>query len=235
MARNSGDVIENDFSRALVTEATNLNFPENACTDADNCRFYRTGKVYRRGGIVPSAAGSFRTSNSGEFHEMYFWRNPGNRGDVTLLVIQDGTNLEIWDLDEEGEPVELIHTVNLLTYRANSNIGECTFATVRGFLVVANKGLDNFYLSYSDDGTVEEVEYKIRIRDIDGLEDGFEVTHRPSFDEINPEHIYNVLNQGWYVNDPIVDITYRGDDDQNKPLDFWLNQIGAWPSYPSRS
>ena len=48
MARSIGTTVENNFVNGLITEATGLNFPENACTDTLNCIFYDNGKVSRR-------------------------------------------------------------------------------------------------------------------------------------------------------------------------------------------
>ena len=48
MARSAGIKVENNFTRGLITEATGLNFPENACVDTDNCEFESEGVVRRR-------------------------------------------------------------------------------------------------------------------------------------------------------------------------------------------
>lgn len=43
--------LQNNFTRGLITEATGLNFPENACTATENCVFTIIGDVTRRPGI----------------------------------------------------------------------------------------------------------------------------------------------------------------------------------------
>ena len=48
MARGSGTVVENNFVNGLITEATGMNFPENACISASNVVFKETGEVTRR-------------------------------------------------------------------------------------------------------------------------------------------------------------------------------------------
>jgi len=51
MPRNVGSVVENRLIRGLVTEATGLNFPEDACVETYDCVFDNIGTVTRRLGI----------------------------------------------------------------------------------------------------------------------------------------------------------------------------------------
>jgi hypothetical protein len=46
-----GTTTENNFTKGLITEATGLNFPENAATSTDNCQYTLIGDVTRRLGI----------------------------------------------------------------------------------------------------------------------------------------------------------------------------------------
>ena len=85
---------------------------------------------------------------------------------------------------------------------------------VQGKLFMSNSNLGAFYLWYLPEGrfqykdtifkdssnlssepTAQIVFCDLMIRDFEGLEDGLEITERPS--ELSPEHEYNLKNQGW--------------------------------------
>ena len=51
MPRQTVVSVERDFKGGLITEATGLSYPDNACVDTYNCVFNMLGDVERRAGF----------------------------------------------------------------------------------------------------------------------------------------------------------------------------------------
>src|SRR5690606_4166717 len=99
MARNVGSVIGNNLSKGLITEATGMNFPENAVTDAENVVFNPSGSVERRKGfdVEGSAVASSYGSEDGIIKE-FLWRSVAKTGGYTFLVMQTGANIHFYEV-----------------------------------------------------------------------------------------------------------------------------------------
>src|SRR5882757_9304179 len=95
MPNNPQQSIENNFSGGLKTEYTGLNFPENACTSANNCVFSIIGDVSRREGInfEPNAGFNSLSSPVGVAQATYKWNNVGGDGSTQIVVQQVGATL----------------------------------------------------------------------------------------------------------------------------------------------
>src|SRR5690349_19732939 len=98
MARQAAVSVENNFSRGLITEASGLNFPENACTETYNCEFNLDGSVNRRLGFDFEANYETKTINrTNSVVRPYLWKNVAGNGDVTLLVVQVGLTIYFYE------------------------------------------------------------------------------------------------------------------------------------------
>ena len=100
MPRQGNVSLEYNFSQGLITEATGLNFPENACTETYDCVFDETGPVERR---PPYDLEPFyetveidRTNNAISTYE---WEAVGDEGDFSLVVVQVGDTLYFFNTD----------------------------------------------------------------------------------------------------------------------------------------
>src|SRR5258705_632118 len=88
------NTVENNFTKGLITEATGLNFPENAATDCDNCEFTLVGDVNRRLGINKEVNGTVNAvSRSGKAISSYKWNNSSGDGLTQIVVEQLGDTL----------------------------------------------------------------------------------------------------------------------------------------------
>lgn len=102
MARNAGTVIENNFLRGLITEATGLNFPENAATDSLNVIFDPIGRVTRRKGIdIEDSADVISYTNQDGLIKEFIWRAVSGVGGVTFLVLQKGQEIYFYELTSD--------------------------------------------------------------------------------------------------------------------------------------
>jgi hypothetical protein len=216
MASQSGFVVENKFTQGLVTESTALTFPTEACTDVINCVFDEFGKVTRRPGLDQEVDGVLNTITIGladtDVWQDYVWYTSAATSNKAFLVQQHGRSLDFYDItNSTNASATLVTTLNLNSYLpsgsplSSSSIA-CQFATGNGDLIISNQNINPIYCTYNETTTAIDVtQISLKYRDTDGLNDGLTASQRPtetvsSLKTNNPNHYYNLLNQGWGAN-----------------------------------
>lgn len=217
MARQRGQFLENTFIRGLITETTALNFPTDACTETWNCVFDETGKITRRRGIDIEQSDTSFTSTyaSGDAITTFTWDQVGASIQTEFEVLQTGYTLYFFDISSSTNigTNKKSFSLDLRTYAADNldsliRVTRCSFTQGDGRLFVGNRYLKPLAVSYNSDTDVLEVEQiTVQYRDIVGLNSGLAITERPSgtvgdfFTSAggNDAHLYNLINQGWYV------------------------------------
>lgn len=198
--------IQNNFIGGLKTEFTGLDFPENACTDADNTIFTLTGDTIRREGFnfELNATGS-AIDRTGKAISSYKWNNVGGDGSTQVIVEQIGSNLYFYRSSSAtiaaplsttslGAPIS-ISTFLATGSGADPSITECQYTDGNGYLFVFHPNCDPFYVTYSA-GAVSANIINIKIRDFVGIaEPGVADNYRPL--TLSADHHYNLYNQGW--------------------------------------
>lgn len=206
--------VMNNFTGGLKTEFTGLNFPEDACTDTENCVFSLIGEVLRREGINFEAGNAIIGGDIGQFNQAvstYRWTNVGGDGQTQMMVIQLGHTLLFYELSlaTVNNPLStlgLASTVNLDNFvaagsGADPGMLECQFADGNGYLFVFHPNCDPFYCTFdSGNPTVTANVITLEIRDFAGIPDGLPVNFRPAV--LSHEHAYNLQNQGWTQGSP---------------------------------
>lgn len=233
MARAAGINIENAFTRGLITEATGLNFPENACTETYDCVFDQTGKVTRRLGF--NYENSFVKEEEVKVNDRviceYRWKNVAGDGNVSFIVTQIGNRLRFYEENEDSSlsSGKKSFGVDLNDYATSGSDkvvrNHCQFASGSGYLFISHPYLEPIYVQYNPDNdsiTVREI--NIKIRDFDGISDGTSPGERPL--TLSNEHKYNLYNQSWYGE---ANVTGDGDLVRN-PLVEWEMQRSDYPS-----
>ena len=199
--------VQNDFTKGLVTEFTGLNFPENACTDTDNCDFTLVGDVTRRLGIDFEVNGNpSNISRVGQAVNTYKWKNVGGDGNTQLIVTQVGSLLYFWSVTDAtiASPLtdqRLISTVNAALFSPGFETSlECQFTDGNGYLFVFHPNCHPFYCTYTA-GTITATLINLQIRDFTGIpEQSVADNTRPSV--LTAVHNYNLINQGWTQGNP---------------------------------
>lgn len=217
MPRQQGISIQNKFIRGLITEATALSFPEDACTETNNVVFDPTGRITRRPGFDTEASYTSATvtvANTSVYTE-FVWNAVAGDGNISFLAVQHDDIISFYDISDSVEVSGNRHatTIDLTTYLAQESTFdpgryECQFAAGNGNLFVVNPKCDPFYVTYSPDlGTITVTEITLQERDFEGLEDNLAVDSRPT-DTVsgtaNPNHLYNLINQGWGLTDALT-------------------------------
>lgn len=238
---------ENNFVKGLISEATGLNFPKDACTEVMNCVFDSKGTVSRRLGIDYEASASTAntvTRSSSAITE-YNWESVSGDGTRSFLVVQVGTVLHFWNSPASGalSANKKSFTVSLSTFAVsgatNINTRACQFAAGQGDLFVVHPNCEPFYVSYNESNdTITSAKITVFIRDLVGIEENIAFNVRPT--SMTVAHKYNLFNQGWYAgygkvvaNNATKDSTGAYVSSSGVPFETWTSselQIKGWPS-----
>lgn len=196
--------VMNSFTGGLKTEFTGLNFPENACTDTDNCIFTLIGDVVRRPGIDYETNYSTSLLNRLEAISSFVWTNAGGDGNSKLYVLHTGNVLSFYDITNStsASPLsakKLSSVIDLSAFISGGPFGadhyECQFASGNGYLFVFNQATDPVICTYLG-GLVTATSISIKVRDLEGIsETGIDDADRSGV--LTTNHHYNLLNQGW--------------------------------------
>lgn len=234
MARGATIVVENNFTQGLITEASAMNFPENAVTEGENVVFSESGRVVRRDGLdfEPNALQislDLIAPRGGVFNE-FKWDAVGGRGNISFLVQQFGSLIRFFE-EKDGAVSQGLKSfaVDLLSFKtsvSDSEVAEndCQFAFGKGFLFITHPFCDPISVKYNED--IDNIEVKriaIEVRDFERLVDGYAADFRPS--ALIPEHHYNLFNQGWYYSAVV-----KGSSAPRVVLDAWHSQRSDYPS-----
>lgn len=227
-----------NFTGGLNTEATGLNFPENAAVELDNFDLFRTGEVKRRLGLDFESAYSLSTAsfptdsletNAVSTHE---WKSVNGNGELNFLVVQIGLTLYIHDLGLDPVSGTLLGTVDLEPLRVGSNaetfLIDSSFG--EGRMMIASREIEPAYIEYDeDDGSFTLVQINLLIRDFDGVEDQLDVGERPT--SLSDEHYYNLLNQGWPTELLTSNSAGGGSGiTLRDPVQYTFDELGVYPS-----
>jgi hypothetical protein len=195
----------NSFVKGLITEASPLNYPENASLAETNFELNRDGSRDRRLGLdyepnFSRVATSLLPVESSNFKINSFkWAGVEGNGEDDFLVVQLEQTLKFFDLSVDsvsgdGYLGEVVLTLFPTDVRYS-------FANVDGSLIVVG-GVDKI-ATVIYDGSSFSVEYDyIRVRDVWGVqpivvpEYETDPSFRGGFDAF---HSYNLQNQSWGI------------------------------------
>lgn len=205
MARQRGIDAQLELVQGFVTEANPVSFPQEVCVDIDNCIIDKDKSIRRRPGIdleqrwkANSINGSVLTAELVEdtATSTSLWEAVNNSGTLDIVVQQVGTTLQFY-AQFGAVSQNLLGELDLTPYALNaSDLRTTKVATASGLgnLYVVCKYMEPIKVKYDGENFTAEV-ITIKIRDLDGLDDGLEIDERP--ENLTSEHTYNLLNQGW--------------------------------------
>src|SRR6266403_2331548 len=205
MSQQLTSSVENNFTKGLITEATGLDFPENATTDTDNCEYTLIGDVNRRLGIdFETNFATLTLDRANKALSSYKWNNVGGDGLTQILAIQTGGLINFYSITNanNSSPIsqnKLASTVTLNGFVAAGGTLdttlECQFSDGNGYLFIYHPSCNPIYCTYTA-GNVTAAAITIKVRDFIGIpEVGIPDKTRPLV--LTKEHNYNLINQGW--------------------------------------
>jgi hypothetical protein len=206
MPRGEITTVQNKLIRGLITEATGLNFPEDAVTDSLNVKYDPVGYVERRLGFdLEGDAETLAYEDSDGVIKEFVWTAVAGSGKYTFLVLQKGSSVHFFKLAEAGNVSSAIMpvSVNLNDYKAAgaSLVKEspASFASGQGYLYIAHPKCDPVLVRWNPDTSeFETSRITILIRDFEGVEDQLDTASEPT--TLSTLHHYNLRNQGWHTN-----------------------------------
>ena len=230
----------NSFVGGLNTDAVPNARPENTVKDMVNIEINRNGANTRRLGMDYETSAveitTTQTSSSNLAVNTYKWENVGGDADKALLVVQCGTQFNVFDLDTTPISNGSIYTK---TFTSITNTDRITFAKADDYLVAVN-GDGEIYTYEYDAGTITENTDRLRVRDFWGVEDIWGgrdlrsaeyIARRPT--SLTDEHCYNLRNQSWGVE------RVAGDREAAEVLTDPIDQFKEWSTstayYPSNA
>ena len=242
MPKSKAHVEYNNFVGGLITEATDINFPENASLDELNFEYLRNGSRRRRLGLDYDDVTqniSMLDTNTGKHIQTYYWEGAGQFASADVLVVQMGKYIYFFSANETdtiGSRLD-VYSVDdvLLDYWLLDIDGPVDFASINGDLVaVTRENVNNniYVIEYGNEITITREEYyKLYTRDFWGVTAYDGDTNLNLSNNINKRpisaagtHIYNLRNQGWGV-------PKRPDGGgSNDPIVKFLASIGKYPS-----
>jgi len=227
-----------NFTGGLNTEATALNFPENAAQDIDNFDLFITGEVKRRLGIDFEDSYTVRPETTTATDTATYaistdaWKAVNGKGDVNFLVVQIGSTLYFHDLGSEPLSSTLRGTVSL----SASKTGDApenkvlSYSFGEGVMFVGNDDMNPTMVEYDEDlDTFSVSQIVITIRDFNGVDENVLVDNRPT--TLSNDHKYNLRNQGWPTSTRCANDA-QGDDGvtTTDPVSWARNRVGVYPS-----
>lgn len=212
MPQSLGQTIRNTFNKGLLTEFSELNFPNEASIDELNCDLFKAGNRTKRLGFSPESAteqpGPYA---SGKLFHTASWKNVGKDADLEYLIVQSGDRLRFFrwgaaPLVEQEVPTSdsdsTVFTINLGDYNIAGGLGagasRIDVASVDGDLVITNPQTETLLVERdSSDGSFSVSIIDFRIRDFEWI------GAKNAYDEISvnaPAGInrqYDTKNSGW--------------------------------------
>jgi hypothetical protein len=220
----------NNFIKGLITEASPLNFPQNASFDEENFELDKTGVRRRRLGMAIEEGGT--TYSTGmvasnldtNIPKTYQWKAAGGNARTNILVCQFKNTL--WFFDMSQEPLTTNGFLTTLTLSGFPTDKRYSFATVDGTLVVVAGIGTVCVITYTGSSFNPSYE-RISVRDLWGVE----VVSEPLYETdvsyrggISSDHYYNLQNQSWGIP------RKESNGVVNDPAWVYFNAYNKWPS-----
>jgi len=219
MARAQGDKHYFTFTAGLITEASPLNFPENASLDEENFELLITGERKRRKGIDFETPVEYTTQTilNTDAVSTHRWDTAALDSDSNFVVAQIGSGIFFYN--NSISFTKKSFSIDLTSYKTstatNSQVAtsRVDMASGKGYLFIVGRYIEPLYVSYDTSGdsiTVNQI--TLLERDRLGVDDSLEVADNPT--TLSDEHAYNLINQGWW----------------NGAISSYRSTIGDYPS-----
>ena len=198
------------FVKGLITEASELTFPENASVDELNCSLERDGTRRRRKAatLETGAVTSGAAIPQGGLLQLASWYNVAGLTNLEFLVVQNGKDITFYEKAKNPLSDQLVTSASfdLSTVAANNNLSpseeRIQVTSLNGVLVVASPAINTVYLEYDAAGspnkiTATAIEFKER--DFEWQGSVAEVTDEYFEDKTSAsiQRKYDTENVGW--------------------------------------
>ena len=177
----------NSFVKGLVTEASELTFPEGALVDGENFVLKRDGSLERRLGIdyenlyTKVSTGLTEAQLAEGRQAFYRWNSPSGDSSLSIGVIRIYNRFWFVDLLTSNPSTNLLNGGNYIEVSALTT-SDVQFANLNNQLILVSQDLSNPYVfTYNTDTKIITIsDINLKIRDLFGVNDGLDPDIRPS-------------------------------------------------------
>lgn len=203
MPKTSTKAEFNVFVKGIISEASPLNFPENASLDEQNFELNRDGTRRRRLGMDIESGGVLKSILNTQYLSQYVplvfkWLDAGTQPEADFLVTQEGNTLHIFKMTVDNISLDgYITSIVLDQLPMNA---EYSLSAVDGRLVAVCGDAKIAIVSYENNSF--SVEYqRLKTRDLWGVDElnskyETDISYRGPLDI---RHYYNLQNQSWGI------------------------------------
>ena len=217
----------NTFVKGLITEASELTFPENASVDELNCTLSLDGTRRRRKALA------YETDHvlsdivvpEGTLIHTLDWYNVAGQANLEFLVVQVGAIVYFYE--KAVEPLsgnKFANSVDLNTFAASNNLSpseeRIQVTSLNGELVIASAAVNTFHVKFDTVAkTFTSTVIAFKERDFEWQGSDNEVTNLYFSSGSSTERTYDAKNVGWgqgggpaVYNNPLTHAWYAGKD-----------------------
>lgn len=207
MSRSNLSFEINSIVKGLVTEASPLNFPQDASIDEVNFVLNRDGSRQRRLGMDYEDDALLWDAPSPNFgvplaYNTYIWGDIEGYNHLELVVVQSGATLRFFESGVLPLSRALLFEYVIPSHDPFQQVG---FSSMGNSLVVV-LGSPTVIIFDVENGSLSPRYERIKVRDVFGIEDvssdtghdlrdGNHVSERPT--TLTDQHLYNLRNQTW--------------------------------------
>lgn len=205
--------VRTQFNKGLLTEFSELNFPEEASIDELNCDLFKAGNRTKRKGFNPEVGSSPVSGpfQQGSLFHTTNWTNVGGDPSTEFLVVQSGGKLRFYRKGDAPLSEQVVNTsktsgaiyqLDLSPYSVSGGLGsdasKIDAASFNGDLVVVSPQINPIQIEYNtEDGVFKVTQIEFRIRDFEwqGPRENYSFTSL-----LNPapsDRQYDTMNCGW--------------------------------------
>ena len=179
--------IRTSFNKGLISETTELNFPEDASVDELNCDLFRAGNRTKRLGVNKEVSGGFSNAAAeiADAQSVHEWKSVGQKADVDFIVVQSGSKLRFYNKgvkpvsagrvpisDSNSAPYvlnlsafNLVNEVSGYASGTGAASSKIQVASYKGRLVVVSPQIEAFYIErdFTDNSfSTHLIDFKVR-------------------------------------------------------------------------
>lgn len=216
---NSQGFFITPFSQGLNTEIPSVADSPLTTSDEDNCVLDTDGSRRRRPAVFPEIGGEAlydeeatdqSDRNNIDGWKGYVWKNAGKTFE-NFLAVYDFPRLWIFEFDTKPliTSSKLKKIVDISAYAVDAAQAKLTAPRMQdgaGVLLVVSENIRPFYVSYNAaTGEFSTELITLRYRDFEGLPEEYEADEMPPKAELDAnieaknKHLYNLINQGWTI------------------------------------
>lgn len=178
----------NSFVKGLVTEASELTFPEGALIDGENFVLKRDGSLERRLGIdyenlyTKVSTGLTETQIAEGRSAFYRWNSPSGDSSLSIGVIRIYNRFWFVDLLTTNPSTNLLNNSKYIQVD-DLTTSDVQFANLNNQLIIVSQDLKSplVFTYNTDTKNITASSIKLKIRDLFGCWDGYDADVRPDY------------------------------------------------------